>query len=131
MSIARIMRDRGPVDSRIVAVTELERLVIRDLYQYPGSSPSELSARVKMKSSNTSAILRTLEAKGFVERHPDQQDGRSSRIFLTDLAHESIALVQSETSSLLAALNFDGTELDRVVQAFSDFEANLLSESNV
>jgi len=63
---------------------ELMRLLVRR----PGGTVSEVARELGLQTSNASATVRTLVARGLLERHPDSNDGRMTRLFPTDLAQE-------------------------------------------
>jgi len=65
---------------------------MRQIDAHPGISPSRLAAVVGLKSSNASAALRQLEAKGFLRRCVDPGDGRAITIRPTQLAQDGLAV---------------------------------------
>jgi DNA-binding MarR family transcriptional regulator len=55
------------------------------LYPGPqGARPSELAAQRGMTKQAANYLLGQLETLGYIERHPDPDDGRSKRIAVTD-----------------------------------------------
>ena len=58
--------------------SELE--IMRLLVRAPGLSVGEVAQELGMRPSNASAAIRGLMARGLLERKPDQQDGRISRL---------------------------------------------------
>ncbi len=61
-----------------LAPSELE--VMRLLVRGPGLSVGEVARELGMQSSNASATIRALMARGLLERKPDERDGRISRL---------------------------------------------------
>jgi DNA-binding MarR family transcriptional regulator len=58
-----------------------------NLFLYPGpqgARPSELAAQRGMSKQAANYLLGQLERLGYLERRPDDRDGRSRRIALTD-----------------------------------------------
>src|SRR5215469_11354810 len=56
------------------------------VFQYPGPQgerPSELAARLRISKQALNHLLGQLERRGYIERRPDDDDGRSKRITLT------------------------------------------------
>ncbi|RKP44143.1 MarR family winged helix-turn-helix transcriptional regulator [Trinickia fusca] len=82
-------------------------------------TPSELAAAERMRSSNVAALLRTLEEQGYIKRHADPEDGRKTRVRLTEkgkrilygnrakreewLAHAMQSCLTAEEREVLAA----------------------------
>jgi len=58
--------------------TELE--VMRLLVREPGQSVGEVARELGMQSSNASATIRSLVARGLLERKTDTRDGRIARL---------------------------------------------------
>ncbi len=56
--------------------------------EVPGISSSLLSDRMLCDKSNITRIVKGLEADGYVVRKPHETDGRSQRLFLTELGEE-------------------------------------------
>ncbi len=53
--------------------------------------PGQLATELEMTNSNVAAALRQLEAKGYVVRRDDPEDGRKAFIDMTDLGHKVVA----------------------------------------
>ena len=108
LSVARDIRLNGHADPEIIEVSELESLVMDYVEHEPGVSPSQICAEVGIRSSNTSAVLRTLEAKGMIRRDPDPDDRRAVMVHPTALAAANLERVRAEWSQFLAR-HFDDT----------------------
>ena len=67
----------------------------------PGITPKRLAEELNLKSSNTSAALRQLEAKGLVDRRPDPTDGSGACIFPTAFAEQNLNRVRKVLGSRL------------------------------
>ena len=65
--------------------SELE--VMRLLVRVPGLSVGEVADELGLQASNASAAVRSLLARGLLERRPDERDGRISRLVPTPQAH--------------------------------------------
>jgi DNA-binding MarR family transcriptional regulator len=61
--------------------SELE--VMRLLVRQPGLSVGEVAKALDLQSSNTSAAVRSLVARGLIERRRDERDGRMTRLYAT------------------------------------------------
>jgi DNA-binding MarR family transcriptional regulator len=69
-----------------------------NLLLYPGpqgARPSELAAQRGMSKQAANYLLGQLEALGYLERRPDNTDGRSKRIALTDRGERAAHAVRA------------------------------------
>lgn len=53
-----------------------------------GTASTALGPKMGMEATSLSRILKTMEAKGLIERHPNPEDGRGVIIRLTDFGRE-------------------------------------------
>ena len=53
-----------------------------------GTPATKIAPLLGMESRSLTRMLKTFEQKGWIEKRPDPADGRSVRIFLTDLGKE-------------------------------------------
>jgi DNA-binding MarR family transcriptional regulator len=102
LSVARDIRIYGRIDPEIIEITLLESLVMNYIERNPGASPSRLCDEVGLRSSNASAVLRSLDAKGMIQRIPDTVDRRSVSLQATPLAARNLEKVRVEWAQLLA-----------------------------
>ncbi|WP_117178672.1 MarR family winged helix-turn-helix transcriptional regulator [Mariniflexile rhizosphaerae] len=56
-----------------------------------GTASTALGPKMGMEATSLSRILKTMEAKGLIERHPNPEDGRGVIIRLTDFGREKRA----------------------------------------
>jgi DNA-binding MarR family transcriptional regulator len=54
------------------------------LWEQEGLAHSELAARLHVRPATITKMLKRMEKAGFVERRPDLEDQRVSRVYLTD-----------------------------------------------
>ncbi|GAA2181404.1 hypothetical protein GCM10009785_16150 [Brooklawnia cerclae] len=102
--IARKLAAHRFQDPEIMPLSDLDGMVLRHIDDHPGISPSQLAADLVLQTSNASASLRSLEAKGFLTRVPDPSDGRCVQLFPTDAARRSSERVRAEWGRLLDPL---------------------------
>ena len=69
---------------QVLPPSELE--IMRLLVRRPGLSVNETAAELRLAPANVSTALRTLEARGLLERRRDPDDGRVVRLHPTDAA---------------------------------------------
>lgn len=111
LSVARDIKMAGRVNSSIIEVTELESLVMGCVQGNPGIGPSKIRARIGLRSSNVSPVLRSLERKGMIERIPDPRDRRATGIYPTPLARQNLAKVRAQWAALLDDYVDTGTDI--------------------
>ncbi len=63
-----------------------------------GQRPSDLAARMKVTKQALNYLLGDLERLGYLERHPDPDDGRYRRIALTDRGRELVPIIRGAVS---------------------------------
>ncbi len=90
MRIAREIDPNGPQAPDIVPLTGTEALVMRWVHHNPGASPSAVAKATALQRSNCSVALRSLVAKGMIERQTAPDDARAVRLLPTPLADESV-----------------------------------------
>jgi DNA-binding MarR family transcriptional regulator len=103
LSAAREIRFRGYDDPDAVALNPSEANVMSYIDTHPGSTPSAVAEATGLRRSNLSTALRDLEARGFVERRVDPNDGRGVNLFPTHRSAQNLALVRREWARALAA----------------------------
>ena len=103
LRIGREVDPHGPHALDIVPLTGTEALVMRWVHRNPGASPSAVADATALQRSNCSVALRSLVAKGMVERRTDPGDARTVQLHPTALAHDSIARLHAHWASRLRA----------------------------
>ncbi len=129
LSVARDIRLNGHDDPEVVEVSELESLVMDHVTRHPGVSPSRICTAVGIRSSNTSAVLRSLEAKGMIRRDPDPADRRAVRVHSTEAAARNLATVRLEWSRFLASHVDDSDALETVVDLLRRIDESISRDS--
>jgi len=118
--VLRISREVDPHGLRaldIVPLTGTEALVMRWIDRNPGASPSAVADATALQRSNLSVAVRSLVAKGMVERRPDPEDARTVRLFSTDVARDSIGRLHAHWAGALRSALGDGDHADAVAVA--------------
>ena len=94
------------------------------LYEEDGLRQGELARRARLSKQTLTTMARALEQAGLVERRPDEEDARATRIYLTDRAREFRPVAErivDELRSLTAqALPLRLTELTDALEAIVD-----------
>lgn len=78
--------------------------LLRQLWEQEGLTQSELASRLKITPATVTKMLQRMEKTGFVQRRPDTEDQRISRVYLTpagcavqDRAEEVFRTLEAET----------------------------------
>lgn len=111
----RILRiELGIANERVAAAAGLlpRDLDILDVIDRDSPcTPSYLATRTGLKAATLTGILTRLEAKGWIERRTDPNDGRSVQLTSTDRFNELRDLYRSGDETVRAlALRFDQAE---------------------
>ncbi len=125
LSVARDIRLYGHLDSGIIEVTELESLVMNHVQQHPGVSPTGICAEVGLRSSNTSAVLRSLEEKGMIQRIPNPDDRRSVSVHPTPIAASNLEKVREVWAGFLAVHVDESLDLAPVIDALRTLDESV------
>lgn len=86
----------------VVELTPTEAAVIRCIDRHPAATPSAVAQATGLHRSNLSVTLRSLEAKGMVDRSHDSHDRRSVLLRPTALAHEQVARLRTAWAARVA-----------------------------
>ena len=70
------------------------------LWQQDGQTHSELAHRLHIKPATISRMIQRMEKSGYVKRHPDNDDQRVSRVFLTTHGRDIRVSVQEVFTQL-------------------------------
>lgn len=99
---------RKPLTAAITRgeLTAPQRSIMHILVRSDGLSLKELSRRAELAHSTVSGIVDRLEKRGMVIRQPDSEDGRFSRIVVTDPVRSFVRdkLPELTTQPLLEAV---------------------------
>ncbi|TWH17381.1 DNA-binding MarR family transcriptional regulator [Rhodococcus rhodochrous J45] len=106
----------GERESGLVGILQSEIEVLRVLSDHPGITVSDLARMLGLQSSNVSATVRSLVARGLVSRTTNPNDGRSHHLHRTPLAEHNGNLIRrmwiSRMQEVLAAMDpVDAAEL--------------------
>jgi DNA-binding MarR family transcriptional regulator len=127
ISVARKITVRADEDPGFVSLTQLEGLVMRHIDKHPGITPSQLAADVRLKTSNASAALRSLESKGFITREADARDRRAVHIHPTRLAADNLQRLRRVWDSLLSPHLIDPVATTAAVAFLTRLDDSLTS----
>lgn len=84
MRICKLSRDRSRVLMAQIGIHCGQGIALRQLWQEDGVTQSELAHRLHIAPATVTIALQRMEKSGLIERCPDEQDQRVSRVFLTE-----------------------------------------------
>jgi DNA-binding MarR family transcriptional regulator len=126
--VAREIQFRGYADKRAVPLSQSEGMVMRYLQQVPATTPSQIAAATGLQRTNLSAVLRSLEQKGLIERSGSSEDGRGVAVRPTELGKSNYALVRHEwADTVSSAAKHRGNDLDAAIALLRAIEGGLVS----
>ncbi len=104
-----------------------QEMILCALWEREGVTQTELGEHLAIQPATVTNALRRLERKGLVERTPDADDQRVSRVFPTDEGRERRADVEEKWSELErdTLAGFDGNERDLLRGLLSRVHKNL------
>ena len=74
--------------------------VLHALWEKEGLTHSDLAARMHVTPATITKMIQRMEKAGFIERRPDPEDQRVSRVYLTDAG----GAIQAEVHQVFRAL---------------------------
>ncbi|WP_341394458.1 MarR family winged helix-turn-helix transcriptional regulator [Arthrobacter sp. G119Y2] len=137
--VAVLLRDLAwTIHRRIPDVTGIDPLastelaVLKHILEAPGLTVTELSRRMALKQSNTSAAVRVLTERGLVTRESSPADRRISRLVPTDEALAQDEAIEDAwagpiRSGLAGLSDEEGRALDAAASALQSLNAVLRS----
>ena len=94
------------------------------LYEEDGLRQGELARRARLSKQTMTTMARVLERAGLVERRPDEDDARATRIYLTDRAQDFRPVAERTVDALhtltAQALQLRLSELTDALEAIVD-----------
>ena len=90
LDASRLLRAAAHAETNLVPLPDSERDVLRIVGAQPGISVGAVARELRMRTSNVSAAVRSLVARGLMVRDADPSDRRIARLTLTDLARHNL-----------------------------------------
>ncbi len=102
---------RTVYDRRVepLGLTRAQWRVMTRLNRAESCIQTELATELEIEKPTLGKLLERLEAKGWVERRPDQKDARSKRVFLTPAARPVLNQMYERATDVVGGI-FDGIE---------------------
>jgi DNA-binding MarR family transcriptional regulator len=87
---------------RVLGITGPQRLVLRIVGQFPGSSAGDLARLLHVHPSTLTGVLARLERSGLLARTTDRRDARRSLLRLTDKGRRSDVATEGTVEAAIA-----------------------------
>jgi DNA-binding MarR family transcriptional regulator len=101
LRVARELDPHGALAASVIPLTGTEVAVMRWIDRNPGTSPTAAAEAAGLLKSNLSAALRSLVAKGMVERRQDPLDARLVQLHPTEAATQNIQRLRAHWATRL------------------------------
>ena len=101
--------------------------VILALAEEDGLTAGQLAAHLGVKAPTMTRTIGRMEAQGFVRRGDDGEDGRLTKVFLTDAGRASVARIEQSVAACgeLALKDFSGKEIRTLMRLLRALDDNL------
>jgi len=101
--------------------------VILALAASDGLPAGSLAQKLGVKAPTMTRTIGRMEAQGFVERRPDAEDARLTKVYLTETGRNSVSEIESSAASCdeLATRGFSEKDIRSLVRLLKAIENNL------
>lgn len=101
--------------------------VILALSASDGLPAGSLAQKLGVKAPTMTRTIGRMEAQGFVERRPDAEDARLTKVYLTETGRNSVSEIESSAASCdeLATRGFSEKDIRSLVRLLKAIENNL------
>ena len=126
--IAREIQFRGYTDERATPLTPSEGMVMRYLQSNNAANPAQIAAATGLQRTNLSTVLRGLERKGLIERHPCSDDARAIAVHLTKRGTTNYVAARREWGAAVsAAAGYGAADLDAALRLLGSVVTGLVA----
>ena len=104
------------------------RRILIALHSKPHTSVSELAEMIVAKMSTTTKIIYRLKDEGYIETYACQDDGRITRVYLTEQGQQMIKKINDITTVVLQQ-SFDGLtplQIEKMIGTMRQISKNLI-----
>src|SRR3954469_16942154 len=107
--------------------------VILSLAESDGMTAGGLAQRLGVKAPTMTRTIGRMEAQGFLERKPDAEDARLTKVYLTELGRGSVEGIEMAAAACdrLATQEFSEKEIRNLVRLLKAIDGNLQAEAIV
>jgi len=124
---ARLLRRRFEQESRDIPMTSAQLQIVARLKRSEGLSQAALAALLDVEPMTLSRHLDRMEAAGLVERHPDPNDRRARRLYVTGHARALLEPMRSRVAAIYEAVQagLSAEQRGALVEALTTIVDNL------
>ena len=120
---------RTVYDRRVepLGLTRAQWRVLARISRHEGCTQTELAAELEIEKPTLGRLVDRLESNGWVKRHPDKQDARTKRVFLTQQAHPVLDEMYSLADDVLGAAisGLSKTQIVHLMESLLHVKSNL------
>lgn len=108
--------DQHTEDNLGISITQLGALML--IHENEGCLLKDMASTLNLNNSALTGLANRMEANGLILRQPCPNDGRASRMYLTDLGKEKLSLTKPLIKQLNQAMTagFSDEEIQTVVK---------------
>lgn len=129
--VCKLRRARGSALMEEIGIHRGQPHVLACLWEREGLTHSELAEQLYVRPATITNTLKRMEKQGLLQRRPDPDDQRVSRVFLTDAGRQIRSQVEAVWQRL-EALSFAGLSADEVTELrrlLTKIKANLAARA--
>lgn len=126
----KLLRSRVHTRLEEVGLCRGQQFVLFVLWENEGLTHSELAEKILVRPATTTNLLKRTEKAGLVERRPDPDDQRVSRVYLTDAArsmHDAVETTWQQIDEQIFA-GFSSEEWALFERFFLRIQGNLMQK---
>jgi len=105
--VARLIRQEADRRASMHGMTRAQWVILIWLQRQPGLSQKELAEILEVEPITVARLIDRLEARGMVERRPDDRDRRIWRLHLLPPSGQVLAEMEAERADILRVLTED------------------------
>ena len=129
--VSRLLRRRLDKEAQAIGLTSAQWRVLAYLARCEGSNQASLADFMDMEPITLSRQLDRMEAAGMTERHPDPNDRRAHRLYLTESGRELITGFRAHTAEVMRE-TVDGiseAEIETMIALLTRMRSNLTGKA--
>lgn len=101
-ALSRVLRFEGMDEAGLWRLPPAELELVRYVHHEPGATVGVLARELGLHASNVSSTVRRLVDLGMIQRSPDPDDRRITRLHTTVKAVQGMAMIENAWSDLFA-----------------------------
>ncbi|MEZ2128396.1 MULTISPECIES: MarR family winged helix-turn-helix transcriptional regulator [unclassified Sinorhizobium] len=107
--------------------------VIAALAETDGMTAGALAQRLGVKAPTMTRTIGRMEAQGFLERRPDADDARLTKVYLTEVGRNTIDRITTSAASCdqMATQGFSDKEIRTLVRLLKAIDGNLQAAADI